>query len=198
METTLQMKKTFLALFLSLLMLPLFSTSASKQSLTEGTQSWDWSKRVTVVNHAGHLWDQAIKTQLANYHKAWPNMTFDYKNRGTSGNCKHVQNQITFCATHAGAPYYGATGFGGDGHEITWAIIVLPNLDKEGFTPDDPDVVNTVCHELAHAFGLRHNNKNPKSCINDTLYGDKAPPVPSKGDINKIQHLYAEWKRHYK
>ena len=180
---------------------------------TEGVQSWDWSKTVLIINHADPFFDDAIRYELKAYEAAFPNMDFNIKNVGTDagGSCEHQQGAIVFCDA-ASLSWYGSTVFGGEDHEITWAKINLSHAFENETPYDGPtgtNTLNTVCHELGHAFGLKHiapklnddgtiDESTLDTCMNPYEFGPDIPSSPTTQDIRHIKRLYEEWKQHYK
>lgn len=180
---------------------------------TEGVVSWDYTKKIEVINHADPFFDAAIKQTLAAYEAAWPNMDFSYRDAGTDkgGSCNAVDGAIVFCDADSGW-WYGSTTFGGQGHEITHARIALSSYFNDGQAGDEPlgyNTLNTVCHELGHAFGLKHilpalnpdgtiDESTLDTCMDPYEFGPNIPTSPTAQDIRHIQRLYEEWKQHYK
>lgn len=140
---------------------------------------WDTRRRIVIENKLGPAWNEAVQVQAAAWRAAYPRFRFTVMHR--PGPCRTRKRGIVICHGNPDSPYPGLARISNRGREIRRVRIEL----LEGYVPG-PNMA-LLCHELAHALGLKHNQAGPESCVGGTTL---TAELPGSYDRQSLRMLY--------
>lgn len=165
-----------------------------KEESGENTHRWiPGGQTITVEDYSNpEIWNNYVELKTAQ----WSNLlqggaTLTYA-RKEFMDCEYVliiktawqlRPNIIVCSTSKDESSYGSTIWSLSPTSGALRASLVQLVDKKA--GNKRNKVNTVCHELGHAVGIRHNNSS-KSCVNS----DEKLQNPGSWDANTLKKSY--------